>query len=233
MIARKQARKRQVGVGVQLSRLQYNQYGFTIIESLVAIVVAGILLAAIAPVFVLSVGVRVQARRVELATQAAKAYIDGVKAQSIVPPVSTGTDTLQASAPTAGTLTCRANSYCTAPSTTNSSLYCVDFNGSGICDNTSSKYMIVQAFRYNSISSDTTKGYTLGIRVYRADAFKGTGTLKKTADNPLQNGTQSTFTGNLISPSTMPLLETTAEINNTVPQYSDLCNRIGNGGCTN
>jgi prepilin-type N-terminal cleavage/methylation domain-containing protein len=60
--------------------------GFTIIESLVAIIVAAILLAAIAPVIILSAATRVQARRVEQATQATKSFIDGVKTKSIDAP---------------------------------------------------------------------------------------------------------------------------------------------------
>jgi len=44
------------------------QFGFTIVESLMAIVVVAILMTAISPVIILSVATRVQARRVELAT---------------------------------------------------------------------------------------------------------------------------------------------------------------------
>jgi prepilin-type N-terminal cleavage/methylation domain-containing protein len=49
-------------------RVQFND-GFTIIESLVAIVIVGILMTAIAPVIILSVGNRVQARRVEVSNR--------------------------------------------------------------------------------------------------------------------------------------------------------------------
>jgi len=47
---------------------QASQFGFTIVESLMAIVVVAILMTAISPVIILSVATRVQARRVELAT---------------------------------------------------------------------------------------------------------------------------------------------------------------------
>jgi prepilin-type N-terminal cleavage/methylation domain-containing protein len=60
--------------------------GFTIIESLVALLVVAILLTAIAPVIVLATATRVQSRRVELATRAVKTYIDGVRTESITPP---------------------------------------------------------------------------------------------------------------------------------------------------
>jgi prepilin-type N-terminal cleavage/methylation domain-containing protein len=96
------------------------QGGFTIIESLVAIVVVSILLAAIAPVIILSVATRVQARRVEFATQAAKSYIDGVRTKQIDPPLATS-DTLLKDFPAPtnpGSFNCAANSYCTTTGTT-------------------------------------------------------------------------------------------------------------------
>lgn len=63
--------------------------GFTIIECLLAIILVGILMTAVAPVIVLSVATRVQARRVEQATQAARSYIDGVQTGTIKTPTNT------------------------------------------------------------------------------------------------------------------------------------------------
>ena len=57
--------------------------GFTIIESLIALVVVAILMVAIAPVIVFSTATRVQSRRIELGTQAAKSYIEGVRTGAI------------------------------------------------------------------------------------------------------------------------------------------------------
>jgi len=204
--------------------------GFTIVESLVAILVVTILLAAIAPVLSLSVATRVQSRRVELATQAAKAYIDAVRTQKIAAPTQTGATTPSGySAPTAtGTLTCTANSYCTAP--TGASLYCVDFDSTNNCEINSLTDMVVQAFRYNpnnSNSNPAITGYTLGLRVYRADAFKSSTTLlKNTSTN---KATQSTFTAG-VGQRTAPLVEMTADVSDIVPKYSDLCARFS-GGC--
>ena len=75
--------------------LSNSDSGFTIIESLVAIVVVSILLSAIAPVLVMSTAIRVQARRIELSTQAARTFIDGVRSGSITKPL-----TVQLSTPT-------------------------------------------------------------------------------------------------------------------------------------
>lgn len=205
--------------------------GFTIVESLVAIVVVSILLAAIAPVLSLSVATRVQSRRVELATQAAKAYIDGVRAQKITAPPETTTSYTSATnpAPTAtGTLTCTANSYCTAPTLTpaTSALYCVDFDSTNSCEINSLTDMVIQAFRYNPNNNNPITGYTLGLRVYRSDAFRDSATLLK--NNPTKT-TQKTFAAG-VGQKTAPLVEMTADVSDTVPKYSDLCARFS-GGC--
>lgn len=213
--------------------------GFTIIESLVAILVVAILLVAIAPVLSLSVATRVQARRIELATQAAKSYIDAVKTKKILAPSgpTTATTLTATTAPTAtGTLTCTnstipVQSNCSVPTPpTGTSLYCVDFDGSGICESTSVTDMVVQGFRPNN--NPSTAGYALGVRVYRADAFKETTTLSRNNESGINNEkvTQATFTGGA-GQRKAPLVEMTTDINDTVPKYSDLCARYG--GCSN
>jgi prepilin-type N-terminal cleavage/methylation domain-containing protein len=60
--------------------------GFTLIECLIAIIIVGVLMVAIAPAVVLATATRLQARRVELATQAARTYVDGVRSGSIATP---------------------------------------------------------------------------------------------------------------------------------------------------
>jgi prepilin-type N-terminal cleavage/methylation domain-containing protein len=62
------------------------QSGFTLIECLLAIIIVSVLMVAIAPAVVLSTATRLQARRVELATQAARTYVDGVRSGSIATP---------------------------------------------------------------------------------------------------------------------------------------------------
>ena len=63
--------------------------GYTIIESLVAMIVVSVLMIAIAPVMAFSVATRVQARRMELATQAARTYIDALRTGAVRPTGST------------------------------------------------------------------------------------------------------------------------------------------------
>lgn len=184
--------------------------GFTIIECLLAIILVGILMTAIAPVIVLSVATRLQARRVEQATMAARTYIDGVQTGAIPPPGLTvlleenqsGTFTSNRenfasgiAAPNSTPISCpddRASNpnssypYC-APARPN--LFCVDNDGGG-CTSGSNRDFIVQAFRSVTTleldpSDGTPKdkgegGYVLGVRVYRADAFDGTSVLTTT-----------------------------------------------------
>ena len=202
-----------------------NQSGFTIIESLVAIIVVGILMTAIAPTIILSVATRVQARRVELAADAAQSYIDGVRTNTIEDSyLPNSTELKDYDAPSQGNLTCNHNSYCTSSNHTN--LYCIDGDADGSCTKTSSRDMIVQAFRYNQSSTDAEDGYSLGVRVYRADAFDSNKVdeLKALKDNGAEK--QSTFTGGtgLRSVQT-PLMEISTEISNGT-EFSDFCNRL-------
>jgi prepilin-type N-terminal cleavage/methylation domain-containing protein len=140
--------------------------GYTIIESLVAMIVVSVLMIAIAPVMAFSVATRVQARRVELATQAATAYINALRTVGAIKKDDRGF-------PVEGDPK-------TIPTTSNT-LYCVDLDEDGGCSDTSKKDFYVQGVRQNpnvgsSIPTDT--GYNLTVRVYRADAFSSPGPIK-------------------------------------------------------
>ena len=218
-----------------------SEAGFSIIESLVAIIVVAILLVAIAPVLSLSVATRVQARRVELATQAAKAYIEGVRAGSIVAPnyavtlteVNSTTKAFDPqrltfaneSAPSSTLPSCGTSAtdfpYCT--NSTTSSLYCIDRDGSG-CANTSVQDLVVQAFRSTTTGGTADQGYLLAVRVYRADAFNG-GTLKTMKANNTKSNTYASGLGDRQA----PLVEITSEIVSKKTKYQDYCTRFG--GC--
>ncbi|BAZ36996.1 hypothetical protein NIES4101_29170 [Calothrix sp. NIES-4101] len=220
--------------------LTSNDSGFTIIESLMAIVVVAILMVAIAPAIVLSVATRVQAKRVELATDAASSYIDAVRSATILPPAITKraagatTDPEPPDAPS-GTLTCtKSSDYCSSPTSPttppNYSVYCVNGDTQEGCQNNSLRDMIVQAFGYNSASSNAENGYKLGVRVYRADAFKTGITLKALKDKDSQGKDikkQSAFTGGTgLFKEQPPLVEFTTEIISKGTSFSDLCGRL-------
>ncbi|MBE9051703.1 prepilin-type N-terminal cleavage/methylation domain-containing protein [Nostocales cyanobacterium LEGE 11386] len=221
----------------QLNNCPGDDSGFTIIESLVALLVAAVLLTAIAPVIVLSTATRVQARRIELATQAARTYIDGVRTGAIDapsvdisltddprsvmnrlgPPPITGTpadyliDLTKMPLPTA-----------TDASTT---LYC--FQKDGIisnpgCNTNTNNLFYIQAARIVQ-STGTNDGYRLGIRVYRADVDF---TKPLTASTPDTKNSQRTFTGGL-GDRQSPFIEMTTDIASTATSFRALCQRLG------
>jgi prepilin-type N-terminal cleavage/methylation domain-containing protein len=133
--------------------------GYTIIESLVAMIVVSVLMIAIAPVMAFSVATRVQARRVELATQAARNYIDALRTGAIKS-TDTGFPAADAANPPAAPTSLKA-------------LYCVNLDETAGC--TTNKDFLIQGVRPpntgTTIPTDT--GYALTVRVYRADASVG------------------------------------------------------------
>jgi len=200
--------------------------GYTIIESLVAMIVVSVLMIAIAPVMAFSVAIRVQARRTELAAMAGRSYIDGLRSGTIASSGGTikgfptkSTDLANAPAPEKGKQ--------------DEALYCVDLGGGG-CTTTSNKDFYVQGAWLNkdtSITKDdpTSKGYQLLVRVYRADSFAGGVTLKAPNDPKV---IKQSIVGAGLGDKTMPVVEMGAEIPATgatpdkLEPYKSLCNRL-------
>ena len=209
--------------------------GYTIVESIIAMVVVGVLMTMVAPMIVFSTATRIQARRVELGTQAARAYIDWVRVDpekrapsqtvNLAAGVTNFPDTV--SVPATGDLTgdclTKNGSYCT-----NKTLYCVNFDDQAGCQNNSSRDMIVQGFRsvVTGTSGDPQDGYLLGVRVYRADAFQSGLTL---------TSKQSTSAiTNALGNRTAPLIALTTEMASKSAGYDKYCDRTStktNGGC--
>ena len=133
--------------------------GYTIIESLVAMIVVSVLMIAIAPVMAFSVATRVQARRMELATQAARAYIDALRTGAVRP---TGSNP----ASPVGFPTFNPTAPPPAPGSV-AGLYCYNLDETPTC--AGSKDFFVQGVR-DVDPNPTDTGYSLTVRVYRADA---------------------------------------------------------------
>ncbi|MEG4492508.1 prepilin-type N-terminal cleavage/methylation domain-containing protein [Microcoleus sp. D3_18_C4] len=200
--------------GSYAQKLKPQDSGYTIIESLVAMIVVSVLMIAIAPVMAYSVATRVQARRIELAAMAGRAYIDALRVGAIRPndaksPVGFPTDT--AAAPTSS-----------------SGLYCVDTDGGGCA---SSKDFYIQGVRPpntgTTIPTDT--GYNLIVRVYRADAFSSSGTLTTTQQSVANSGLGNPKAPLVVMQSEIP--PTTGEASS----YGSLCTRLQGDSqkCTN
>jgi prepilin-type N-terminal cleavage/methylation domain-containing protein len=200
------------------------QLGFTIVESLVAILVVSILLAAIAPVIVLSVATRLQAKRVETSVDAAKKFVDALRTGEISSPpnpAASFSDFQGMSAPPGSGLNCpTSNALCATQPATDYSLFCVndDTTTTG-CSSSNLKSFVIQAYAYNGATSSPsiTTGYTLRLRVYRPDAFADSKALE-TVNKPL------TYAAGL-GDRKAPLLELTTDIAPGVV-FSNFCNRL-------
>jgi type II secretory pathway pseudopilin PulG len=164
---------------------QSREGGYTIIESLVAMIVVSVLMIAIAPVMAFSVAIRVQARRVELASQAATGYINALRVGAIKFPPNPQTPTSRFPAED----TSSAADEPPAP-TDPIDLHCVDLDETVGCSNKSNKDFFVQGLWRNLANPNdpTTTGYELTVRVYRTDVFSSSGQIKTKQQSVANSG---------------------------------------------
>ncbi|HCQ22590.1 MAG: hypothetical protein AN481_06875 [Aphanizomenon flos-aquae LD13] len=178
--------------------------GFTIMESLIAMVVVSSLMLAISPVLILSASTRVQSRRVELSAQIARSFIDGVRSGRIRSPNTT--------------------TILTAP-TSPTGLYCVQSDGTILppdCSSNQNNLFYIQANPING--SDPKDGYRLAVRVYRQDIeFDNPDRPVLVNTNTTKNTQAVVGSGNKQA----PLVEIIADIANNNTSFTDLCNRLG------
>jgi prepilin-type N-terminal cleavage/methylation domain-containing protein len=187
--------------------LESEEAGFTLLESLVAAAVVGILIVSIAPMVALSTSARVNARRIDQATQAGRSYIDAVRGGVI--DVTNFPNNLVASIPNAQdqytfeTIAVPTTTSFPPATICNNTLatnvpsgkvpgICIDSNGNGFSIQDPQDFFI-QPMRSGPLSSVATastdlrsQGFWLAIRVYRADALAGTAALR--------SGTEATCT---------------------------------------
>jgi len=189
--------------------------GYTIIESLVAMIVVSVLMIAIAPVMAFSVATRVQARRVELATQAARTYIDTLRAGAIASPTPGPAglgfpevhdkDFVPAN---------KDNLYCFKSEQTSDAVAC----------GFSNKDFYVQGIRSSEDQTIAT-GYSLKVRVYRADAPFGSLTT-------VQQSVANSGIGNPKAPLVVMQTEIPPTTTGNSSAYRSLCDRLkGTDGC--
>ncbi|WP_152964792.1 hormogonium polysaccharide secretion pseudopilin HpsB [Limnoraphis robusta] len=176
----------------QSSYSRSSESGYSLIEGLIAILIVSFLASAIAPMIAWTVGTRAQAKRIELAAQAGRSYLDFLKANPTVAnfPGNTSLD-----APEANQLNADCTSedgYCN----NNNQLFCVNFDENPGCQTDSLADMVVQPIILNG---DATNGYALGLRVYRAYSFSsGVGALS----TDRQTTSITTALGNVQAPLT-------------------------------
>jgi prepilin-type N-terminal cleavage/methylation domain-containing protein len=192
--------------------------GYTIIESLVAMIVVSVLMIAIAPVMAFSVATRVQARRVELASQAATAYINALRVGAIKPPPNSSSATpFPAKDPSL------PPAVPPAP-TPSDALYCVDLDETQGC--AGNKDFLIQGLwrnPANPTNDPTPTGYELTVRVYRSDVFSSS------SPNPITTQQQSVANSGLGNPKA-PLVVMKTQIppttQGTVSPRQALCSQL-------
>ncbi|MEG4594797.1 hormogonium polysaccharide secretion pseudopilin HpsB [Microcoleus sp. F8_C2] len=187
--------------------------GYTIIESLVAMIVVSVLMIAIAPVMAYSVATRVQARRIELATMAARTYIDALRVGAI------------RTSPEGFPIKHNSSPLKDAPAPTSSSgLYCVNLDEKPDCEG-SKEFFVQGAWQNPADPTDpTTTGYKLSVRVYRADAFSSSGQLTTTQQSVANSGL-----GNPKAPLVVMQTEIPPTTQGAASAYRSLCDRTN--GC--
>ncbi len=191
--------KIQTAIAIYLSSISKNgrsnqEAGFSLIESLVAVAVVSVLIVAIAPMVALSNSARVNARRMDQATQAARSYIDAVRGGVID---TTGFPTTGANILVVQQTTANANaqgqytfesivaptaailSLDSATATTPVRGIRVDANGNGFSIN-DPQDLFIQPMRSGAATTTDLKaqGFWLAVRVYRADALAGSAALR-------------------------------------------------------
>jgi prepilin-type N-terminal cleavage/methylation domain-containing protein len=203
--------------------------GFTIMESLIAMVVVSSLMLAISPVLILSASTRVQSRRVELSSQIARSFIDGVRSGRIraedITPVNIN---INQNALSSRNITNSTDGYLISSAsmpapTSPAGLYCVQSDGTiqppeNNCEN---RLFFIQARRTSINGSDPNDGYRLAVRVYRRDIDFMKPVLANT--NTTKNTQAVVGSGNKQA----PLVEIIADIANNNTSFTDLCNRLG------
>lgn len=206
--------------------------GFTIMESLIAMVVVSSLMLAISPVLILSASTRVQSRRVELSAQIARSFIDGVRSGRIkAEDITTVNININQNALSSRNITNSTDGYLissasmAAPtSETKKDLYCVQSDGTiqpPDCYSNQNNLFYIQAGRTSINGSDPKDGYRLAVRVYRKDIDFDKTVLANT--NTTKNTQAVVGSGNKQA----PLVEIIADIANNNTSFTDLCNRLG------
>ena len=177
------------------SKSKLQESGFSLLESLIAVAVVSILIVSIAPMVALSTSARINARRIDQATQAARSYIDAVRGGVIDTaafPVglirntanAQGQYTFEAVVAPTNVPTLAVASTCSQVNTAvlgSSTVLgtCVDTNANGFSINDPQDLFIQPMRSGPSNASDLkSQGYWLAVRVYRSDALTSTTALR-------------------------------------------------------
>ena len=223
--------------------------GFSLLESLMAVVVVTVLLVGIAPMIALSTATRVNARRVDQAVQAARTYADAVRSGVITTQyvynfqasTATGTDSYffdTIGAPgAAATTNSRGVSVPAGMSVStlfNSTTFpgvTIDTNGNGFSTTDPQDLVVMPLRNAGAVSSSDldSQGFVLVLRVYRADAFNSARTGLAPVVNTLRRGDEPECTNavfSISSPRSCPLAQVRYEVFPSTITYDSLKTRL-------
>ncbi|MBD2188950.1 prepilin-type N-terminal cleavage/methylation domain-containing protein [Pseudanabaena mucicola] len=191
------------------SRLKPQESGFSLLESLIAVAVVSILIVAIAPMIALSTSARINARRIDQATQAARSYVDAVRGGVIDTvafptnlirntPNAQGQYTFEAIAPPTNVPTLAASSTCSQVNTAvlgSAAVLgtCVDVNANGFSVN-DPQDLFIQPMRSGPTDPSELRGqgYWLAVRVYRSDALTSASAIRTGTEESCNSGANAT-----------------------------------------
>ncbi len=202
-----------------------SEAGYTILESIIAILVVTVLMVAVSPMIVFATATRIQAKRIQLATQAAKTYITTVKANPTEEAPSDDNVQPEKDVPFDAPDNADIDSICSEDVVGESGycqgelLYCVSFDEEPGCQTNSVVDMVIQPIITEPFAPtvddqsgnadpdlpDVSRGYGLAVRVYRASAFGGEEDLLRED----QDGrTEDQAVVSLLGRSQLPLFQT-------------------------
>jgi prepilin-type N-terminal cleavage/methylation domain-containing protein len=216
--------------------LSTDDSGFTIIESLIGIVIVAVLLAAISPVLVMSTAIRVQAKRIEKSVQVANSFIDGIRGESIPAPgkiISLPAVTASLPRDQTNNLFTTVNPGTSSIINASNDFYLAKRDGT-ICllgttgcvrdiSNPLDEFYI-QAAQIR-VGTLTTTGYRLGMRVYRADIDLSQTVLAGATNTSVQTIDSSVTSG--LGNKQKPMIERAVDITGSATTFKSLCARLG------
>lgn len=165
-------------------RQNTSEQGFTLLETLVAILIITVVGAAIAPPILLSAATRTQNQRVEQATQLARGEMDRIKLlvergdyQTANLPPSSGSNPIQNTPAPAAISNLNSNNLNnpTAARTSPTQSFSVKFETDPRYPNKPPEFFVVQTFRGQEQAVSTTistpAAFMMGVRVYSGRSF--------------------------------------------------------------
>lgn len=193
-----------------------NSKGLTLIETIVATLVVGILVSSVLPILLLATAIRVQARRIDRATQFARSYLEGIAARPAeIQVLQSYTQIVVPNSPACPTGGTAYSFDCVLPpggsgipptELVKISGVLLDGNNDGFSTNDSQDFVLQPM-----VNPNVARGVEVGVRIYRANAFTGGSTLTGTSMGLLKSDNECSGSG-LGAPINCPMVVMRADV---------------------